>query len=174
MNLPNKLTMLRIILVPVFILLFLFDFKISAMLIFVIASITDMFDGYIARKYDLITDFGKLMDPIADKLLTTAAFCALVDANLMNIWLLFIVIAREFIVTGVRLIAVAKSNVISAGNMGKLKTVLQIITIVVGLMPIIFPLQLYIYDVLLYLTLVITILSGIEYVWQNKDIAFKH
>ena len=108
MNLPNKLTLLRIIMIPVFVVLLYLDFPFNnlvALAVFILASITDTLDGYIARKYNLITDFGKFMDPIADKLLVTAAMLVFVDWHMMPAWVVIVVVAREFIVSALRLVA---------------------------------------------------------------------
>ena len=108
MNLPNKLTLLRIIMIPVFVVLLYLDFPFNnlvALAVFILASITDTLDGYIARKHNLITDFGKFMDPIADKLLVTAAMLVFVDWHMMPAWVVIVVVAREFIVSALRLVA---------------------------------------------------------------------
>ena len=137
MNLPNKLTVLRIILIPVFMVLLLnFELYTLAGVIFVIASLTDLADGKIARKYNLVTNFGKFADPLADKLLVSAALiglCALGKlgtSTVIGAWAAFVIIAREFIVTGIRLIAAAEGKVIAAGMSGKIKTTVQMVTIV--------------------------------------------
>lgn len=136
MNLPNKLTMVRIILIPVVAILLLmapehgWPLWLSAGLSFGAAAITDALDGSIARKRGLITDFGKLMDPVADKLLVTAALVCLVASGLCSAWVLIIVLAREFLITSIRMVAVTKGTVIAANVWGKLKTVIQIAAIV--------------------------------------------
>ena len=117
MNLPNKLTLLRIIMIPVFVVLLYLDFPFNnlvALAVFILASITDTLDGYIARKYNLITDFGKFMDPIADKLLVTAAMLVFVDWHMMPAWVVIVVVAREFIVSALRLVAANNGRVIAA------------------------------------------------------------
>ena len=145
MNLANKLTLLRVILIPFFIVCFyipnlvfnvvnLNDYQIPfanilALIIFLVAAITDFIDGYIARKYNMITDFGKFMDPLADKLLVTAALLMLLENTLISGWVVFVILAREFIVTGFRTIAASKGVVIAAGWLGKIKTVVQFIMI---------------------------------------------
>lgn len=133
MNLPNKLTILRIILVPVFMFVLLVKIpygQLFAALIFIIAASTDGLDGYIARKRKQITNFGKIMDPLADKLLVSAALISLVQLGQISGWVAVIIIGREFAVTGLRSVAAAEGLVISASKLGKLKTVSQIIAIV--------------------------------------------
>lgn len=145
MNLANKLTLLRVILIPFFIVCFYIPnlvvntisvnnylipyANLLGLVIFLLAAITDFIDGYIARKYNMITDFGKFMDPLADKLLVTAALLILLENGLIAGWVVFIILAREFIVTGFRTIAASKGVVIAAGWLGKIKTVVQFIMI---------------------------------------------
>lgn len=139
MNLPNKLTILRILLVPVFFALLVTEFPghcILALAVFIVASLTDMIDGKIARKYGLITDFGKFMDPLADKLLTTAALIGFVQWGFGYYgfgWITLIVLAREFLVTSLRLSAAAEGRVIAANMWGKVKTVSQMTAIIIML-----------------------------------------
>jgi len=133
MNIANKITVLRIILIPVFMLFMLIDIPYNmeiALVIFLIASLTDKLDGYYARKYNLITDLGKFLDPLADKLLVSGAFLIFIQLGRIQAWIVFIILAREFAVTGLRGIAANKNIVIAASNLGKFKTVIQIITIV--------------------------------------------
>jgi CDP-diacylglycerol--glycerol-3-phosphate 3-phosphatidyltransferase len=138
MNLANKLTIIRIILVPVFLVFMAVEgiqyFKIIAIVVFIIASITDKLDGYIARSRNQITRFGKLMDPLADKLLVTAALVSLVEYHIIPAWVSMIIIAREFAVTGLRTVAAAEGIVIAASPWGKAKTFTQIIAIVIALL----------------------------------------
>ena len=133
MNLPNKLTLLRIALVPVFVIFLMIDSipygKIWAILVFAIASLTDMLDGRIARKHGLVTDFGKFADPVADKILTMAAFICFVSQGWAYAALVILILAREFIVTSIRLVAAGGGTVIAANRWGKAKTISQIITI---------------------------------------------
>jgi CDP-diacylglycerol--glycerol-3-phosphate 3-phosphatidyltransferase len=139
MNLANKLTVLRVLLIPVFIVLILVNnttMQYLGIVVFLLAALTDSLDGYIARKYNQISDFGKFMDPLADKLLVTAALCALVDKGTMSIWVVYIIILREFVVTGIRLIAVNNGLVIAAGTLGKLKTIVQMVVVTIALLPI--------------------------------------
>ena len=137
MNLPNKLTVLRMILVPFFVLALLWPFPhhfLIALIIFGAASYTDHLDGMLARKKNQITDFGKFMDPLADKILVISALVCFVSLGLYDVWLVLLIIAREFMVTSIRLVAAGKGSVIAANNWGKAKTVSQIIAICVILL----------------------------------------
>lgn len=137
MNLPNKLTVLRMILVPFFVLALLWPFPhhfLIALIIFGAASYTDHLDGMLARKKNQITDFGKFMDPLADKILVISALVCFVSLGLCDVWLVLLIIAREFMVTSIRLVAAGKGSVIAANNWGKAKTVSQIIAICVILL----------------------------------------
>lgn len=179
MNTPNKLTLLRVILIPFFIF-FLLNGSIPyndvyALIIFILASLTDALDGHIARKYGLVTTFGKLMDPVADKLLTLSALvCFLeLDVRFINSAVIIIIISREFIITGLRLIAVSENKVIAAGKWGKLKTIIQITAIIAIMLDMIFPLKFGSFDLILYLIIamvVITVYSGIDYLVSNKEL----
>lgn len=163
MNLPNRLTLLRIILVPVFMCVYLFGFEYVAAAIFVIASVTDWADGYLARKNNLVTNFGKFMDPLADKLLVTAALLCLLELGTVTSWVVMIILAREFIVTGIRLVAASEGKVIAAGKLGKIKTVMQLIALTYA---IIFGGGI-LTDVLIYLATAMTLISGIDYIAKN-------
>lgn len=137
MNLPNKLTVLRMILVPFFVLAILWPFPhhfLVALALFGVASYTDHLDGMLARKNNQITDFGKFMDPLADKILVISALVCFVSLNLCDVWLVLLIIAREFMVTSIRLVAAGKGSVIAANNWGKIKTVSQIVAICVILL----------------------------------------
>ena len=137
MNLPNKLTVLRMILVPFFVLALLWPFPhhfLIALIIFGAASYTDHLDGMLARKHNQITDFGKFMDPLADKILVISALLCFVSLGLCDVWLVLLIIAREFMVTSIRLVAAGKGSVIAANNWGKAKTVSQIVAICVILL----------------------------------------
>jgi len=141
MNLPNKLTVSRIFLTFVFMLLLFSDgiaARIGALAVFFIASLTDFLDGYLARRYDMITDFGKLMDPIADKVLVLSAFLAFIELRLVPAWMVVLIISREFIVTGVRVLALSKKVVLPAREGGKHKTVSQMSAIFVILIFLVF------------------------------------
>lgn len=137
MNLPNKLTVLRMIMVPFFVLALLWPFPhhyLVALALFGVASYTDHLDGKLARKYHQITDFGKFMDPLADKILVISALVCFVSLGLCDVWLVLLIIAREFMVTSIRLVAAGKGTVIAANNWGKIKTVSQIVAICVILL----------------------------------------
>ncbi|MBQ6998769.1 MAG: CDP-diacylglycerol--glycerol-3-phosphate 3-phosphatidyltransferase [Clostridia bacterium] len=137
MNTANKITILRILMIPVFMIVLMIDFAyndVIAALIFVIAAATDGVDGYVARKYNQITDFGKFIDPLADKLLVATALICLVDMGRIASYMAIIIIAREFIVTSLRIVAISKGVVIAAEMTGKIKTVIQIIATVVALL----------------------------------------
>lgn len=184
MNLPNKLTLFRIILIPIFMVLLL-NFNMYALsgIIFIIASLTDLADGKIARKYNIVTNFGKFADPLADKLLVSSALIALCAMGklgtsvTLGVWAAFLIIAREFIVTGIRLVAAADGKVIAAGMSGKIKTTIQMITIIYILFAdFIVELGLpanvsgILTNILVIASVVMTIYSGAEYVIANKDL----
>ena len=169
MNTANKLTMARVILIPVFLLLLYLDFKYNkyiALGVFIIAALTDVADGIIARYRNQITDFGKFMDPLADKVLTFAAMLWFVEVGLMPAWLVLIVIIREFMVTGIRLVAAAKGRVIAATLSGKIKTVVTIICLIAMFLP----LTHWMFIVCWILIGITTLVSGAEYLIKNKDI----
>ena len=169
MNLPNKLTMLRILLIPVFMLVLYWGFPgatWAALAVFVIASLTDLLDGKIARKYNLVTDFGKFADPLADKCLVTAAMLWFVEIGQMPAWALLIVIVREFAVSGLRMIASDKGRVIAAGWSGKVKTASTMVCICLMLFGIPHWLNLACQGVIL----VTTVYSGVEYFVKNWDV----
>ena len=176
MNLPNKLTMMRVVLVPVFMVFaalakygtadFNATFSLVAGIIFTVASITDFLDGYIARKNHLVTDFGKFMDPLADKLLVVAAMLLFVEQHQMPAWALLLVVAREFAVTGLRLIAVDNGRVIAAAWSGKIKTASTMVAICLMLLwniP-------WLNTVCWVVIVVTTVYSGVEYFVKNHDV----
>jgi CDP-diacylglycerol--glycerol-3-phosphate 3-phosphatidyltransferase len=173
MNLANKITLLRVLMIPLFIVFLYLDnpyLNGYAAAIFVIASITDSLDGYIARRFNMITDFGKFVDPLADKLLVTAAIVALVDFGLMIPWIAVCILAREFIVTALRTLAAAEGKVIAASGWGKIKTIVQMIGItLLLLLPqlISFNSATPVILVINYLMGAITIWSGIDYMIKN-------
>lgn len=175
MNLPNKLTMFRICLVPIFVIFMYLPlgnkFGIS-LLIFIIAALTDALDGKIARKYNLITDFGKFMDPLADKLLVIAALICLIEEALVPGWIVLVIVSRELAVSIMRAIVAGDGKVVAAGISGKLKTVTQMLAIVLLLFgaQIDSSLVLNIGTFLIYLACLLTIYSGYEYFSQNKEI----
>lgn len=182
MNLPNKLTILRILLTFIFIAFLFVNLPFArtiALGIFILASLTDLFDGYIARRYGLITNLGKLLDPIADKILTLSAFLAFVQLGLIKAWMVIIIILREFIITGLRLLALSNGKVLEATLAGKHKTVSQMVAIVfilvyLSLLEFIknIPTANFktVIDIIMYITIVLTIISGISYLIRNKDI----
>ncbi len=183
MNLPNKLTVARIIATPVFMLCLLWEFPFNnfvAMLIFIAAALTDMFDGKYARKHNMVTDFGKFLDPLADKMLTTAAFIGFVakGVGFQSVWILFIVLFREFMVSSIRLIAVSSGGKVIAANFwGKLKTVSQMTAIIYVLfaegvkgmlnIPLLHAVLNVFTDVFLWISAILCIVSGIIYLKDN-------
>ena len=174
MNLPNKLTVLRVLLIPFFVLFTLVDqvpgySKYIAVLIFIAASLTDLLDGKIARKYNLVTNFGKFMDPLADKLLVCAALICLVSEELLPAWMVIIIISREFIISGFRLVASDNGVVIAASYWGKFKTTFQMLMIIVLLLDFggIFDL---IGQILIWAALILTVVSLADYLIKNKHV----
>ena len=169
MNLPNKLTLLRILLIPVFMVVLYWGFPGAgyvALAIFIIASLTDLLDGKIARARNLVTDFGKFADPLADKMLVTAAMLWFVETGRMPAWALLIVICREFAVSGLRMLAADKGKVIAAGWSGKVKTASTMACIVL-----MFLVQIDLLDTLCVWVIVLTTLySGVEYFAKNKEV----
>ena len=168
MNLPNKLTIFRVILVIPFVALMLNGYDLWAVAVFIIASLTDLLDGKIARKYNLITDFGKFMDPLADKLLVCSAMIALIEMNRIPSWVVIIIIAREFIISGFRLIASDNGVVIAASYWGKFKTTFQMVMIC--LMIANFPQLQILTDIIMWIALILTVVSLIDYLVKNKDV----
>ncbi|WP_138158919.1 CDP-diacylglycerol--glycerol-3-phosphate 3-phosphatidyltransferase [Peptoniphilus catoniae] len=171
MNLANKLTFLRILLVPVFVVLMYMDFqgaRIAATIIFIFASFTDFLDGYIARKNQLVTNFGKFADPLADKILVCAALIILTEIGDVPAWGVIIIIAREFAVTGLRIIAASENITIAASKLGKVKTVSQLISTIILLSNITILYKFGIY--LFYLAILFTIISGLDYFIKNKRV----
>lgn len=191
MNLPNKLTLLRVLLTVVFLAVFMIDFPFHYLIagcIFGLAAITDLLDGKIARRSGLVTNFGKFLDPIADKMLTTAAFLGFVAVGNMNIWALMLILTREFAVTSVRLLAASSGQVIAANLGGKFKTVLQFVSILwliaalefstwsagllagAGLPSAAFTVPVLIGEILIWLAAISTVLSGLQYIWANRSL----
>jgi len=169
MNLPNKLTILRVILIVPFLAVLYLNIPYAtyiALAIFILASLTDMLDGKIARKYNLITDFGKFMDPLADKMLTTAAMVWFVENGQMAGWMLLVVLVREFGVSGLRMVASDKGRVIAAGWSGKVKTASSMVCLVLMFLPIPAVLN----TICVWVIVVTTIYSGVEYFLKNKDV----
>ena len=179
MNTPNRLTLLRIVLIPVFVVFALLRAQWAqyvALLIYILACITDMLDGRIARARNLVTNFGKFADPIADKLLVMAALVVLVASGRMPAWVCIVMLAREFIISGLRLVAAGNGRVIAAGKLGKLKTVFQM-SATIALMLLV-PVTgrallgrfgVVLANVLMYIATFLTIVSGAEYILNNRD-----
>ena len=170
MNIPNKLTIGRVLAIPVFIVVLMLGYNFAAAVIFILAAITDYFDGMLARRCGLVTNFGKIMDPLADKLLVMAAFVCLVELGEVVSWMVIVILSREFIVTGLRIAAAAQGVVIAAELTGKIKTVLQMIAIpalilnnwpfcLIGL-----PFA----EIMLWAAVIMTVISGVEYIAKNK------
>lgn len=174
MNLPNKLTVLRVILIPFFLVALMVPDvpagKWIALGIFIIASLTDLLDGKIARKYNLVTNFGKFMDPLADKLLVCSAMIAMIDLGRIPSWVVIVIIAREFIISGFRLVASDNGVVIAAGWTGKIKTTIQMIMIIMLIADFGGTVIYVIEQVLIYAALVMTIVSLIDYLVHNKGV----
>ena len=174
MNLPNKLTILRVILIQFFVVFMLFDItgaadKWIALVIFCVASLTDMLDGKIARKYNLVTNFGKFMDPLADKLLVCTALICLTSMNRLNVIVVLVIIAREFIISGFRLVASDNGIVIAASYWGKFKTVSQMALIIVLIMDL-GGVWNVVGTVLTWVALLLTVVSLIDYIAKNKQV----
>ena len=176
MNLPNKLTLLRVLMIPLYVAFMLNPMpgcKWIALGIFCVASLTDMLDGKIARKYNLVTNFGKFMDPLADKLLVCSALICFVQLGLLPAWIVIIIVAREFIISGYRLIAAEQGLVIAAGWWGKAKTVFQMLMIIL----LIIDLDSFIYktvsNAVVYIALALTVISLIDYIVKNKEVISK-
>jgi CDP-diacylglycerol--glycerol-3-phosphate 3-phosphatidyltransferase len=175
MNLPNKLTILRVIMIPFFVLFLLLDsenqtYRYIADVIFIAASLTDMLDGKIARKYNLVTNFGKFMDPLADKLLVCSAMICLIETKQLPAWIVIVIISREFIISGFRLIASDNGVVIAASYWGKFKTVFQMLMIIVLVANIPLPAFTVLGTILMYIALVLTIVSLVDYIIKNKEV----
>ena len=177
MNTPNKLTIARIIMIPFFVAFLMYDItgsadKWIALTLFVVASLTDLLDGYLARKYHLVTNFGKFMDPLADKLLVCSALICFTSTGQLPAWITIIIIAREFIISGFRLIAADNGIVIAASYWGKFKTVFQMVMIIVMIMDL-GPSFAMLETILIYVALILTVVSLIDYVAKNKEVLTK-
>ena len=175
MNLPNKLTLFRVILIPFFVFFLLAPYfegygNYIAVAIFIVASITDFLDGKLARKYNLVTNFGKFMDPLADKLLVCSALICLIQLESIPAWVVIIIIAREFIISGFRLIASDNGVVIAASYWGKFKTAFQMLTVIVLILDIPNKVFIILGTVLIYVSLALTVISLIDYIAKNKDV----
>ncbi len=173
MNLANKITIFRVFLVPIFMIVLYSNMKYSTYLaagIFIIASLTDTLDGYIARSRNMITNFGKFVDPLADKVLVSAALISLVDLGKVPGWVVVLIIAREFTITGFRTIAASEGITIAASPLGKIKTITQLVAII-SLLLNNFPFNLInlpFANIMLYISLFFTIISGVDYIYKNK------
>lgn len=177
MNLPNKLTVVRVLMIPFFVWFMLPSFggemaasKWIALAIFCIASLTDLLDGKIARKYNLVTNFGKFMDPLADKLLVGAAMICLVEMGRLPAWIVIVIISREFIISGFRLIASDNGIVIAASYWGKFKTVFQMAMIIVLIAAFEGSVFAVIEQILIWVSLILTIVSLVDYIVKNKEV----
>lgn len=174
MNLANKITLFRVFMIPVYVILMMLtgiqnNYMIAGV-VFIIASISDFVDGQIARRCNMVTDFGKFVDPLADKLLVMAAMLCFVEINFIPSWVVIVILAREFIVTGLRVLAASAGVVIAADKIGKLKTTTQMIALVLmhfsALSSVIFNISL----VLMYIALILTVVSGVNYLYLNRNL----
>ncbi|MBO5733509.1 MAG: CDP-diacylglycerol--glycerol-3-phosphate 3-phosphatidyltransferase [Clostridia bacterium] len=167
MNTPNKLTLLRVIMIPVFMVVYMYfnTYPIISAAIFALAFVTDMLDGYLARKNNQVSNFGKIMDPLADKVLVAAAMVLLTAAGIVNPWVTVLVLAREFAVSGIRIAAAVEGNVVAASIWGKVKTIWQFVAITLALL--VNKQTLYI-DIFMWANLALTVMSGIDYIVKNK------
>ena len=172
MNLPNQLTLGRVVAVPFFIVIYLMGYETIAAILFILASATDALDGYLARRDNLVTNFGKIMDPLADKVLVVSALVLLVESGQVAGWMLIVILAREFAVAGLRTVAAAEGKVIAAGTTGKIKTVLQMLAVPLLLLNnwpfsyIHFPMD----QILLWGCVIMTVVSGVEYIVKNVSV----
>ena len=174
MNLPNKLTTLRVIMIPFFVFFLLWQngenrtFRMIALALFIIASLTDLLDGKIARKYNLVTNFGKFMDPLADKLLVCSALICLIELNALPAWMVIVIISREFIISGFRLIASDNGVVIAASYWGKFKTTFQMVSVVLLILDI--QALAIVTTICVWIALLLTIVSLVDYIYKNHKI----
>ena len=177
MNLPNKLTVLRVIMIPFFVFFLLWEggqnqtFRLISLAIFIVASLTDLLDGKIARKYNLVTNFGKFMDPLADKLLVCSALICLIELGELPAWMVIIIISREFIISGFRLVASDNGVVIAASYWGKFKTTFQMIAVILMIFNI--PALKTVTFIMLAAAVVLTIVSLVDYVAKNIEVLTK-
>lgn len=174
MNLPNKLTVLRVCMIPFFVVMLLLNggenqtYRYIAAAIFIVASLTDMLDGKIARKYNLVTNFGKFMDPLADKLLVCSALICLVDLKQLPAWMVIVIISREFIISGFRLVASDNGIVIAASYWGKFKTTFQMISVILLIVRI--PALTVLTQICVWTALVLTVISLVDYIAKNHKV----
>lgn len=171
MNLPNKLCFFRLFLVLLVLLILYSNIEnrvYIATLIFIIAAITDVLDGYIARSRNLITDFGKFFDPLVDKILVVSILVYLVYIQIVPDWMVIIIIVREFAVSGFRIIAASKGIVVAASKLGKFKTQSQIVAVIIALLEIQHDIPYYLWVVLI--AVILTVISGVDYIWKGKDV----
>ncbi len=174
MNLPNKLTIIRVCLIPFFVAALLFDhgnnytMRIVANVLFIVASLTDLFDGKIARKYNLVTNFGKFMDPLADKFLVCSALICLIELGQLPAWVVIIIISREFIISGFRLVAADNGVVIAASYWGKFKTTFQMAAVILMIFNI--PALTLVTNIVVVIAVALTIISLVDYVAKNIKI----
>ena len=174
MNLPNKLTIIRVCMIPFFVAALLFDhgnnytMRIVANVLFIVASLTDLFDGKIARKYNLVTNFGKFMDPLADKLLVCSALICLIELGQLPAWVVIIIISREFIISGFRLVAADNGVVIAASYWGKFKTTFQMAAVILMIFNI--PALTLVTNIVVVIAVALTIISLVDYVAKNIKI----
>jgi CDP-diacylglycerol--glycerol-3-phosphate 3-phosphatidyltransferase len=174
MNLPNKLTTLRVILIPFFVLFLMLGggyvqfFRFIALAIFIVASLTDLLDGKIARRYNLVTNFGKFMDPLADKLLVCSALICLIELGQLPAWMVIVIVSREFIISGFRLIAAEQGVVIAASYWGKFKTTFQMIAVILMILNL--PVLRLLTTLCTWIALVLTVVSLVDYIAKNHRI----
>lgn len=174
MNLPNKLTILRVIMIPFFVALLLLDggtnqtYRYAADVVFILASLTDLLDGKIARKYNLVTNFGKFMDPLADKLLVCSALICLIELGQVPAWMIIVIISREFIISGFRLVASDNGVVIAASYWGKFKTVFQMLAVILLIANI--PALSLVSNLCLWIALILTVISLVDYIAKNHKV----
>lgn len=174
MNLPNKLTILRVIMIPFFVVLLLLEggtnqtYRYAADVVFILASLTDLLDGKIARKYNLVTNFGKFMDPLADKLLVCSALICLIELGQVPAWMIIVIISREFIISGFRLVASDNGVVIAASYWGKFKTVFQMLAVILLIANI--PALSLVSNLCLWIALILTVISLVDYIAKNHKV----
>lgn len=179
LNIANKLTILRVILIPFFIVLYMSPLlpepwnRIAALAVFALASYTDHLDGHLARTRGLVTDFGKFMDPLADKLLVASALICFVETGEIAAWIVIIIIAREFVISGFRLVAASKGVVIAAAMLGKIKTVVQMIMVMMIILGLDWTWYRVIVQILIYASMILSIASVAEYIYKNRQVLYE-